>query len=169
MELIFSETGKHLKKAVEQSAFPYPEPSAFRTNKVSNGENYLGLPYMVLDYPAIFTKNNIFAFRSMFWWANFFSSTLHLQGKFLNHYRNTIIHNFEMLEHQDIYIGVGDTPWHYHYGEDNYVLLKQSHKKHIDKYPFLKLSKKFPMKSLEKFPESAVAFYQHIVTVLTHG
>jgi len=168
IELMLTDTRKKLKKALTQNALPYPKPSDFKTSKISKGENYLGLPYMVLDFPAVFSKDNIFAFRSMFWWANFFSSTLHLQGQFLDHYRNAIIHNFEMLEHQEIYIGVGDTPWHYHYGKDNYKLLGPNHKNHIEKCYFLKLSKKFSLKEWHSFPLSATSFYQKVVTSLTH-
>ena len=48
--------------------------------KISRGENYLGLPYLVLDYPRQFDSINIFAIRTMFWWGHFFSSTLQLAG-----------------------------------------------------------------------------------------
>ena len=44
--------------------------------KISKGENYLGLPYVILDYPRIANDDNLFFIRSMFWWGNFFSSTL---------------------------------------------------------------------------------------------
>ena len=49
--------------------------------KISKGENYQGLPYVILDYPASFRKENIFAIRTFFWWGNFFSISLHLSGK----------------------------------------------------------------------------------------
>jgi len=48
--------------------------------KISRGENYKGLPWLVLDNPSYFQHNNIFAVRTMFWWGNFFSITLHLSG-----------------------------------------------------------------------------------------
>src|SRR5687767_11488510 len=48
--------------------------------KISKGENYEGLPYLILDYPRFFKPDNIFAVRTMFWWGNFFSTTLHLSG-----------------------------------------------------------------------------------------
>jgi hypothetical protein len=48
--------------------------------KISRGENYQLLPYIILDYPSYFSRNNIFAVRTMFWWGNFFSITLHLSG-----------------------------------------------------------------------------------------
>src|SRR5215467_7358592 len=48
--------------------------------KISRGENYGGLPWMMLDFPRFFAKEdlprsgaNIFAIRNMFWWGNFFS------------------------------------------------------------------------------------------------
>ena len=32
--------------------------------------------------PAVFSKENIFAIRTMFWWGNFFSISLHVSGKY---------------------------------------------------------------------------------------
>ena len=40
--------------------------------KISKGENYLGLPYLILDYPRQTFENNFFFIRTMFWWDNFF-------------------------------------------------------------------------------------------------
>lgn len=51
-----------------------------RMGKISRGENLLGLPYLVMDYPALFGKEKIIAIRTLFWWGNFFSISLHLSG-----------------------------------------------------------------------------------------
>src|SRR5580658_8387468 len=45
--------------------------------KISRGEQYLQLPYVVLDYPRFYTRNDVLAIRCFFWWGNFFSITLH--------------------------------------------------------------------------------------------
>jgi len=58
-------------------------PVKSNNGKISKGENYIGLPYMVLDYPRIYDKQNICAVRTMFYWANFFSCTLHVGGSYL--------------------------------------------------------------------------------------
>jgi hypothetical protein len=50
--------------------------------KISKGENYNGLPYLILDFPAMYSKENIFAVRTLFWWGNFFSISLHLSGEY---------------------------------------------------------------------------------------
>jgi hypothetical protein len=39
--------------------------------KISKGENYNGLPYVMLDYPRNFKKEKVFAIRSFFWWGTF--------------------------------------------------------------------------------------------------
>lgn len=51
-----------------------------RMGKISRGENLLGLSYLVLDYPALYTRDKIIAIRTLFWWGNFFSISLHLSG-----------------------------------------------------------------------------------------
>ena len=42
---------------------------AFTTSpKIYKGENYLSLPYVMMDYPRVFLMDDIFAIRSFFWW-----------------------------------------------------------------------------------------------------
>ena len=48
--------------------------------KIFKGENYQGLPYVMLDYPRSFGKEDTFAVRTMFWWGHYFSITLHRLG-----------------------------------------------------------------------------------------
>jgi len=52
--------------------------------KVSKGENYKGLPYLVLDYPRLYSKEDILAFRVMVWWGKHISAFMHLKGRYLN-------------------------------------------------------------------------------------
>jgi hypothetical protein len=54
--------------------------------KISKGNQYHGLPYLMLDYPRYFGKEDVFAIRSFFWWGNYFSVTLHLKGKYKDLY-----------------------------------------------------------------------------------
>ncbi len=65
--------------------------------KISRGENYEGLPYLILDYPRLFDISNIFTIRIMFWWGNFFSITLHLAESYKNENLNQIENAYEAL------------------------------------------------------------------------
>src|SRR5882762_9510184 len=57
-------------------------PLNWATPKISRGENYKGLPWVVLDYPRAFGREDVLAIRTLFWWGHYFSVTLHLKGKY---------------------------------------------------------------------------------------
>src|SRR6266511_3807431 len=50
-----------------------PAETGMSPAKISKGENYKGLPYLILDHPRYFGKDNVFAIRTLFWWGHFFS------------------------------------------------------------------------------------------------
>jgi hypothetical protein len=91
-----------------------------RPPKITKGENYNGLPYVLLDYPAYFSKENVFALRTMFWWGNFFSITIHLSGKYKALLQENI---FSAKDNTGVYICINDKEWEHHFEDDNYILL----------------------------------------------
>ena len=99
------------------------EFDTFNQPKISKGENYKKLPYVVLDFPATFSRSSIFAFRSMFWWGHFFSFTLHIQGEALDLLREKIMQHKKEILSSGFYLGVNSTPWEYHYESENYKAL----------------------------------------------
>lgn len=121
-------------------------PAKLNHPKISKGENYKGLPYLVSDYPAIFNKDNILALRSMFWWGNFFSITLHLQGVYKEQYAANIIAYLEGNKPDGLYLACNNTPWEYHYESDNYCAVDtmddETIKRLITQSNFIKLSAK---------------------------
>jgi hypothetical protein len=163
---LLGQTREELKGCIESSNFPFPAGTDLIKGKISKGENYKNLPYMVLDYPTLFSKESIFAYRTMFWWGNFFSATLHLEGMALKYYRNSITLNLDKLLKKGVYIGVGDTPWQYHYEEDNYIILNETHRDFITNCKFLKLSKKIELKKWNEVPEFSTNFFQLMLSVL---
>src|SRR5688572_24832334 len=74
---LFAVVAEDFKLALTVSD-PFPTGISQQSAKISKGENYLSLPYVMLDYPSAFSKTGICAVRTMFWWGNFFSITLHL-------------------------------------------------------------------------------------------
>ena len=103
----------------------------------------------------------------MFWWGNFFSSTLHLQGKSLDLYQELLFKNAHKLANDEIYICINKSPWEYHYNSDNYILLSEFNLKKIKDLQFLKLSKKFELSDYNKLPNLASDLLIQLLTVLT--
>lgn len=114
--------------------------------KISKGENYKGLPYLVLDQPRYFVRNNHFAIRSMFWWGNYFSITLHLSGIYKKKYGNKIETSFTPLKEDGFFICISDDEWEHHIEQNNYRLLNEisidEFKTHARNNNFIKLVKK---------------------------
>jgi hypothetical protein len=116
------------------------------TGKIFRGENYNQFPYIILDCPRLFNSESVFAYRTMMWWGNEFSFTLHLQGKSLDQFRRPLEANYAKLIGQDVFYCVNDTPWQYHYGTDNYVSVtsttKEDFLKRLKEMKFIKLSRR---------------------------
>ena len=145
---------QRLLEQVQQNASDYASlnPGIFPAEvmaispKISKGENYLGLPWLILDYPRYFERENIFAIRTMFWWGHFFTTTLHLTGKYKERYRKNITGKYADLYTSDFYISVHDEQWHHHLEPENYLPVQNFSEDdladHILKATFLKLAKK---------------------------
>ncbi len=120
---------KWLMEEVQQNIFDhtrlqspvFPQEVITISPKISKGENYKGLPWLMLDYPRYFDKENIFAIRIMFWWGNFFSTTLHLSGHYKQKYNDAIIHSYEDLHKNEFYICINDEQWDHHFEKENYL------------------------------------------------
>jgi hypothetical protein len=122
--------------------------------KISKGENYQELPYVMLDYPRFFSKEDVFAVRCFFWWGHYFSCTLHLKGLYKKQYEHRIDAAIKKDELKGWYINSTDEEWNHTVAEsmqlinsDSDVVLKN----------IIKLTAILP---LQKWNES-VAFYEH--------
>lgn len=122
--------------------------------KISRGENYKGLPYLVLDYPAVFNKENILAFRTMFWWGNFFSITLHLQGTYKEQYLQSITQKMLQNKPHGLHLSCNQTAWEYHYETANYrpveYMADEQITSTLNQNNFIKLSAKLELSGYEQ-------------------
>jgi hypothetical protein len=138
--------------------------------KISKGENYKGLPYLVLDHPRYFDKKNSCAIRSMFWWGNFFSITLHLAGKFKDQFEQKIISSLPQLKEDGFFFCVNDEEWEHHFEEDNYVSLEgmnsDNFRLHIKQKKFLKLAHKIPVQNWDDAVELLAGKFSCLLKIL---
>lgn len=158
LQQLLAQTQQELLKLLKDRKQLLPAHGLQRAGKISRGENYKGLPYLILDYPRLLTREDVFAFRSMCWWGNFFSCSLHLQGKSLDSYRTTLSQNLKACNSSGIYICVNNTPWEYHYGPDNYQLLESLSAEKIDQLlqqDFCKISRKTGLDNYAQLPSFA--------------
>jgi hypothetical protein len=117
--------------------------------KVSKGENYLGLPYVVLDYPRLSAGNNLCFIRTMFWWGHFFSSTLQVAGSYKEEALWKLAAAYEELAAQNFYVGIQQDPWQHHFEVTNYqkiaTLSKDSFFDLLQQQPHIKIAARWPL------------------------
>lgn len=149
---------------IKQYSSNFPEEVLKISPKISRGENYKGLPWLVLDNPRHFQHNNIFAIRTMFWWGNFFSITLHLSGKYKSDLLNKIAESFSLLKKDDFYIYAGQKEWEHDFDPDFYKKISAATAGELEKIfsqnNFLKLAIKFPIDSLETIEDKLCRNYE---------
>ena len=160
-QLFLSKEGSHLPtEAVEGSP------------KISKGENYKGLPYLVLDYPRVFEKKNSFAIRTLFWWGNFFSITLHLSGRYKKRYEKKLAASFSELKKSGFRLCTNKEEWEHHFEKTNYISLEKlglnDYKKNIAENSFIKLAKKYPLQDWDKSGNKLIRDFKKIISVLEH-
>jgi hypothetical protein len=97
------------------------EPVFTTGPKISKGENYLGLPYLILDYPRYTNGNEFLFIRHLFWWGNFFSCTLQAGGSYKKNVDKALFNNWDALKKSDWYAGINTDPWVHHFNADNYL------------------------------------------------
>jgi hypothetical protein len=138
--------------------------------KISRGESYLELPYVILDYPRYFRPHDIFAIRTMFWWGNFFSITLHLKGNFREQYHQRIIENFKEISNLGFFAGIGTDEWEHHFEEDNFLpvqLIDEDEWQTLFKArDYTKIALKFPVSQFNEMEEILTDAFKKIVGVL---
>lgn len=156
---LFAELAEEYRKVVDKSIINYPDSM---NAKISRGENYKGLPYVMLDFPREFSKKDVFAIRTLFWWGNFFSITLHLSGKYYQQFYVAIQNAVDENSFKDWYISASQNQWEHHFESDNYKLIEEE-KYNIDKLPFLKIAKKIP---LQKWDEANVFFIENFTLII---
>jgi hypothetical protein len=114
--------------------------------KISKGENYRGLPYLILDYPRVFDKENIFAIRTLFWWGHFFSITLHIAGRYKKMFEEKCVQAHSVFSKNGFFICINDDQWEHHFDPSNYIaaseLKEQDWMKTIQEKSFIKIANK---------------------------
>jgi hypothetical protein len=155
VDWLLGDIAQNQKRMIEKESNWLPEEVVSSEPKIARGENYLQLPYMLLDYPRCFDAENIFAVRTMFWWGNFFSVTLHLSGKYKELYQEKIIKHIG-LPRQEIFICINKNQWHHHFEAENYTSVKQlpdaDLREHVREKQFIKLAIHFPLQPWTDLP-----------------
>ncbi|MEP7079845.1 MAG: hypothetical protein ABI784_03905 [Ginsengibacter sp.] len=129
--------------------------------KISKGNNFKGLPFVVLDYPANFGKKDVFCVRCFFLWGNYFIISLHLSGKYLSidaDFRKWL----EYYEEKNFSINISSDEWNQEW--DGYEEIDLNKNQLQEKY--FKVAAKINVADWEMVPEFFQKKFNEIVSFL---
>lgn len=169
MEL-FGELAHEMRDFLEARPGVLPAEVLQVSPKISKGENYRGLPYVVLDYPRYFSREQVLAVRTFFWWGNFISVTLHLKGAPLERYRGALLARAGELADAGFYICIAPEEWRHDFEADNYIPVGQCSRSSLDDLlmnkPFCKLAVRISLQQWNDYRMQLPVFYRHIFSLL---
>lgn len=169
---LFGEIGNAYQQLISQFDEFNTAPEFRIAPKVSRGEQYQSLPYVMLDYPRYFTENEILAIRTFFWWGNHCSIQLVLKGKYLEKYGASIDRFFQLYgkyaaETRGWYIGTGTDLWQHHFEKSNYIPVEDWDGHSVQQLPFLKLAKKIPLEEWDDIEQFMLTHFRRLLAMLT--
>ncbi|WP_290789495.1 hypothetical protein [Flavihumibacter sp. UBA7668] len=119
--------------------------------KISKGDQYRQMPWLMLDFPRCFQSGQILAIRQFFWWGHLFSSSLLVSGQL-----KELITDKDWIQLPGLYICVHASPWEHHFEADNFRLvasLSAAEYQRICQKQFIKLAFLLPISHWEQVPD----------------
>ncbi len=165
---LFGELSDVYTESLSRNEYILKDESGFRSPKISKGEQYENLPWVMLDHPRCFDGANTFAIRSFFWWGNFCSITLLLSGSYGEKYAASVEQYFSSLsqDKNDWFICVNEDAWQHHFRKDNYIPVGEWEGKPFASLPFIKLAKKISLQHWDMLPVFFEENYSEILKML---
>ncbi|QNA45197.1 hypothetical protein [Lacibacter sediminis] len=142
-----------------------PAEALLSSPKIAKGENYEGLPYVMLDYPRCFGKEDTLAIRTFFWWGNFFSITLQLKGNYLKEYASVIQQNITTTADEELWINTADEEWMHHFRSDNMIRTTE-HQQSISDKKILKLAVQCKLEEWDNAETKLTNSFQRLLDLL---
>jgi hypothetical protein len=166
---LYGELADEYKNLLNEYSSYLPNEIFSITPKIYKGEQYKGLPYVMLDYPRLFSKTNVFAIRSFFWWGNYFSITLQLSGIYLEKYADNVVDFINDKNNKDWYFGVHESEWEHHFEKDNYIRIYELSKEsfaNLKSRGFIKIAKKLSLEGWKIADKFFIEEYKILLQII---
>ena len=107
------------------------------------------------------------AIRTLFWWGNFYSVTLHLKGKYLDHVKPGILSVLPLLSGYNMFISYKGDEWSHDLLSEHYQQLAGFNPEQLEDMirgaQFLKLTGKVELSQWEKTETDLFVFFRALV------
>jgi len=161
---LFGNLIQTLKSNSNHLNFDYPDGTDISAGRITKGENYQNLPYIVADFPRHFSKKGVFAFRSWFWWGNYILFIWHISGEYLTQYEDLLLEKFTDFQKNDFYLSIGNNEWQHHLDFKSYISIKhvtfEEFRGYIKTKSFVKLVRKLDLNNLANLEKEGIRTFE---------
>lgn len=169
---LFGELASHIRQDHHAFLSLLPAEVIAISPRISKGEKYQGLPYVILDYPRVFGREDIFAVRTLFWWGNYFSVTLHLRGRYKAQYVPVLEKHVSLLQEHHFLISITADEWQHDLATAHYTPLDQLDQAAFSAIlagnDFCKLSVRISLQQWDQSKKILMDLYQVIFQTITN-
>ena len=110
-------------KTLSQAPHPCPPESDIVKGQIVRGENHKGFPFISLDMPQMFSKSQMFTYRTLFWWGHNLIFSLILKQDNQDPLIEKLIQLKEHPEWEDIQLATAPNPWEWEKDMNNFIPL----------------------------------------------
>jgi len=112
--------GDGMMRELAQCKLPFPSGTKLEKTQLTRGENHNGFPYLSLDIPQMFSKTEMFTYRTLFWWGHYLGFSLILKGNELSRYADNLLIEKNNSMWSDVYLAAAPTPWEWTRTDQNF-------------------------------------------------
>lgn len=160
--------GQSLRAEVEANGQHLPEVIRATPPKLSRGENYQSYAYRVVDYPRVFGKEDMLAFRSMVLWGHPVGYHLMLAGSYRELYRESLAQTISQLP-EGYLLSAQATPWQWEPSHDllpAHQLTAETVAEVLSQRAFIKVSYFLPLSEIEDLESTGLTVWRRLQNAL---
>jgi hypothetical protein len=117
---------QEIVKTLSLAPHPCPPESDIVKGQIVRGENHNGFPFMSLDMPQMFSKSQMFTYRTLFWWGHGLIFSLILKQENFAPLIEKLIQLKEHPDWEDIELAMTPTPWEWKKDPNNFIPLLEA-------------------------------------------
>lgn len=148
----FDELRASLQKELAGQPLLAPEGLDTTKGQVAKGDHHHHLPFVFMDMPQYFNRDEICTYRSFFWWGHGLVFALILSGPRLSQYKLRILRDYASYSNKGLHLAVTQTPWEWRQGQGYTIALTDSNRSRIrralSRLTFVKLERFIPLTHL---------------------
>ncbi len=167
---LFGALKKEIESTLQNTVFGLPPALSATPGRLYRGENLDHLPWRALDCPRLFSKEDMFCFRTLLIWGTSFSFHLLLSGHWLDKYAAKLVEGHASLAASNWNMSLQESPWDWKMDPARYLpincISQKDFEEKLHNRIWLKISIAYPLDEFERIPDHGARLFATLAQTL---